>query len=137
MTYRVSGRSPLGEVRHRFVIGRRARYLGSANAVARPGPLSPGGLVMPAVGRAAALPATRRAPSGWVEVCDHGLRVRTPDGLLELAWDQITDVRRISDASGLISVVVCGVHGEEVAFDRTLRGLDDLGDRLLGFLRSR
>jgi hypothetical protein len=136
VTYREAGRSPLGEVRHRFLIGRRPRYLGSANAVARSNPISPGGMINPATGRAPSLPATRRSPTGAVEVCDHGLRVRLSDSVLELLWDQLVDVRRIDDTAGLVGLVIRGAHGEEVAFDRTLRGLGDLatllGDRILG-----
>lgn len=130
MTYREAGRSPLGEVRHRFLIGRRPRYLGSANAVARATPLSPGGMILPSTGRAPSLPAPRRAPTGAVEVCDHGVRVRTPDAVLELLWDQLVEVRRLEDPSGLTGLVLRGVHGEEVHLDRTLRGLADLA-RLL------
>jgi hypothetical protein len=130
VSYREAGRSPLGEVRHRFVIARRTRYLGSANAVARPDPLAPGGLVLPPAGRAPSLPAPRRSPSGAVEVCDHGLRVRTPDSLLELTWDQVTAVERLDDTAGLVGLVIRGVHGEEVRFDRTLRGLGDLATLL-------
>jgi hypothetical protein len=130
MTYREAGRSPLGEVRHRFLIGRRTRYLGSANAVARSSPISPGGMILPSTGKAPSLPATRRAPTGAVEVCDHGVRVRTPDSLLELLWDQLVEVRRLEDPSGLVGLVLRGVHGEEVSLDRTLRGLGDLA-RLL------
>ncbi|HUQ05826.1 MAG TPA: hypothetical protein VM261_25165 [Kofleriaceae bacterium] len=130
MTYREAGRSPLGEVRHRFVIGRRPRYLGSANAVARSTPLSPGGMILPSTGRAPSLTATRRPPTGIVEVCDHGLRVRAPDSVLELLWDQIVDVQRVEDPSGLVGLVVRGPHGEEVHFDRMLRGLGELA-RLL------
>jgi hypothetical protein len=130
VTYREAGRSPLGEVRHRFLIGRRPRYLGSANAVARSTPISPGGMIMPSTGRAPSLPAPRRAPTGAVEICDHGVRVRTPDSVLELQWDQLVDVRRIDDAAGLVGLVIRGSHGEEVAFDRTLRGLGDLATLL-------
>lgn len=130
MTYREAGRSPLGEVRHRFLIGRRPRYLGSANAVARATPISPGGMILPSTGRAPSLPAPRRAPTGAVEVCDHGVRVRTPDSVLELLWDQLLEVRRVEDPSGLVGLVLRGSHGEEVHLDRTLRGLGDLA-RLL------
>ncbi len=137
MSYREAGRSPLGEVRHRFLIGRRPRYLGSANAVARATPLSPGGMILPSTGAAPSLPATRRAPTGAVEVCDHGVRVRTPDSILELLWDQLVEVRRIEDPSGLVGLVLRGVHGEEVHLDRTLRGLSQLGDRLLGHIPAR
>ena len=126
MTYREAGRSPLGEVRHRFVIARRTRYLGSANAVARSTPISPGGMILPSTGRAPSLPAPRRAPNGAVEVCDHGVRVRTSDGALELLWDQIVEVRRLEDTAGLSGLVIRGAHGEEVRFDRNLRGLGDL-----------
>jgi hypothetical protein len=126
VTYREAGRSPLGEVRHRFLIARRTRYLGSANAVARSSPISPGGMIVPPTGRAPSIPALRRAPNGSVEVCDHGVRVRTPDSVLELQWDQLVEVRRIDDPSGLVGLVLRGSHGEEVAFDRTLRGLGDL-----------
>lgn len=130
MTYREAGRSPLGEVRHRFLIARRTRYLGSANAVARSTPISPGGMILPSTGKAPSLPAPRRAPTGAVELCDHGVRVRTPDSVLELVWDQLVEVRRVADASGLIGLVLRGAHGEEVHLDRTLRGLADLS-RLL------
>jgi hypothetical protein len=126
VTYREAGRSPLGEVRHRFPIARRARYLGSANAVARATPLAPGGMIMPPAGRAPSLPASRRSPTGAVEVCDHGVRVRTPDSTLELLWDQLIEVRRVEDPSGLVGLVLCGSHGEEVQLDRTLRGLGEL-----------
>jgi hypothetical protein len=136
MTYREAGRSSLGEVRHRFLIGRRTRYLGSANAVARSNPISPGGLINPPTGRAPSLPAPRRSPTGSVEVCDDGVRVRTPDSVLELLWDQLVEVRRIDDTAGLVGLVLRGIHGEEVVFDRTLRGLADLaallGDRIVG-----
>lgn len=130
MTYREAGRSSLGEVRHRFLIGRRSRYLGSANAVARSTPISPGGMILPSSGHAPSLPATRRAPTGAVEVCDHGVRVRAPDSVLELLWDQLVDVERVEDPSGLVGLVLRGAHGEELHFDRRLRGLGELA-RLL------
>ncbi len=123
MTYREAGRSLLGEVRQRFTIGRRTRYLGSANAVTRSAPLAPGGLVLPPSGRAPSLPALRRGATGVVELCQGGLRVRAPDGVLELTWDQLVEVRRVHDPSGLVALVVRGVHGEEVTLDRTVRGL--------------
>lgn len=130
MTYRDAGRSPLGEVRHRFLIARRTRYLGSANAAARSTPLSPGGMIMPSTGRAPSLPGSRRSSIGSVEVCDHGVRVRTPDSTLELLWDQLVEVRLVDDPSGLVGLILRGSHGEEVHLDRTLRGLGDLARML-------
>ncbi len=78
------------------------------------------------VKNAPSLPATRRAPSGIIELCDGGLRVSTADGVLELLWDQVTEVRPVHDDAGLVAIVVGGVHGESVSFDRSVRGLAEL-----------
>lgn len=131
--YRSAGRGALGAVRHRFVAARRPRYLGSANAVARARPLSPGGLILPASGRAPALPEGRRSPTDVIEICDGGLRVRTAASVLELTWDQVVGVHRVEGPAGLLAVVVRGAHGEELTVDRTIRNLDQLA-ALLGDL---
>ena len=117
--YRITGQSRLGQVLATFSAPRRARYGGSARVVNRGGLMGLGA-------QSAPLHWTRRRPGESVEVCERGLRVRGRTGLLELAWDQVAAWERVEQGGMLLAIDLRGSHGEEVRFDRTLRGLDEL-----------
>lgn len=117
--YRIAGQSRLGRTLATYSAPRRARYGGSARAVNRSGPLGLGA-------QTPALHWTRRRPGESVEVCERGLRVRGRTGLLELTWDQVERWDRVEHDGVLLAIELRGGHGEDVRFDRTLRGLDEL-----------
>ena len=117
--YRVAGQSALGRVLATFSVPRRARYGGSARVVNRTGGLGQGS-------QSAPLHWTRRKPGESVEVCERGLRVRGCTGLLELTWDHLAAWDRVEQNGVLLAIELRGSHGEDVRFDRTLRGLDEL-----------
>ena len=117
--YRIAGLNRLGKLLATFSAPRRARYGGSARVVNRGG-------VMGLGAQSAPLHWTRRRPSESVEVCERGLRVRGRTGLLELSWDQVAAWDRVEQGGMLLAIDLRGSHGEEVRFDRTVRGLDEL-----------
>ena len=126
--YRAPGDSHLGRVLHRYPVMRRARYLGSARAVARP--IGPGRL-LPSSTLASSPSESHRRPSGErVELCERGLRTVLRAGVLELVWDQIVAIERVLDLGGLAALIVRGVHGEQVRLDRSIHGLAELAAEL-------
>ncbi len=117
--YRIAGQSALGRLLATFSAPQRARYGGSGRVVNRTS----------AYGLASQTPAlhwTRRKPGETVEVCERGVRLRGRTGLLELTWDRIAAWDRVEHDGVLLAIELRGSHGEEVRFDRTLRGLDEL-----------
>ena len=129
--YRSPGASRLGPVVRRFAVRKRRRsYLGSAAAVAGPRPLLLGGLVPPPLPRAGASWSRAVVVRDAIELCAHGLRVRTPTGVVELTWDQIVAVERADLAGELHQVRVVGSHGEVVAFDRMVPELRALASAI-------
>lgn len=123
--YRVAGASRLGRVVATFSTPRRARYAGSARVVSRPGLLTLGSLGPPPTS-STTLSWTRRVPGESVEVCERGLRLRGRGGTLELSWDQIIAWDRVEQGGILLAIELSGIHGEQVRFNRGLRGLDEL-----------
>lgn len=117
--YRIAGASRLGAVLATFSAPRRQGYRGSARVVTRVGPLGLGQQSQP-------LHWTRRKPGESIEVCERGVRVRGRTGLLELRWDQLEIWDRVEQGGMLLAIDLRGSHGEDVRFDRTVRGLDEL-----------
>ena len=135
--YRTAGGSRLGPVVRRFAIRRRRRsYAGSAASVAGPRPLLLGGLVPPPLPRAGASWSRSVVVKDAIELCAHGLRVRTGNGTLELTWDQLVTVEREELAGELHQVRVLGSHGEAVTFDRTVIELVALAAALTAAISS-
>ena len=129
--YRSPGASRLGPVVRRFAVRKRRRsYLGSAAAVSGPRPLLLGGLVPPPALRSGGTWSRAVVVRDAIELCAHGLRVRTPTGVVELTWDQIVTVEREDLAGELHLVRVVGSHGEVVAFDRMVPELHALARAL-------
>ena len=65
-----------------------------------------------------------------IELCAHGLRVRSPSGTVELTWDQVVAVEREELVGELHQVRVVGTHGEVVTFDRNVPELLALASEL-------
>lgn len=136
--YRAPGGSRLGPVVRRFAVRRRRRsYAGSAASVAGPRPLLLGGLVPPPLPRAGASWSRSVVVRDAIELCAHGLRVRTGNGTLELTWDQIVAIEREELAGELHLLRVVGSHGEAIGLDRTVIELVALAAALSEKVRSR
>jgi hypothetical protein len=128
--YRSPGASRLGPVVRRFALRRRRRGYAGAAAMAAPRPFLLGGLAQPPLPRAGASWSRAVLVRDAVELCAHGLRVRSPSGLVELTWDQLVAVEREELAGELHQVRVIGVHGEALVFDRTVVELPALAAAL-------
>ena len=128
--YRTPGASRLGAVVRRFALKRRRRGYAGAAAVVGPRPLLLGGLVPLPLPRAGSTWSRAVIVRDAIELCAHGLRVRTPSGMLELTWDQLVTVEREELAGELHQVRVTGSHGEALAFDRSVFELAALADAL-------
>lgn len=104
----------------RFAIRRRRRGYAGAASVASPRPLLLGGLVPPPLPRAGGPGSRAVVIRDAIELCAHGLRVRTGNGVLELTWDQLVLVEREEVAGELHQLRLVGGHGEAIAFNRTV-----------------
>ncbi|MEZ4403328.1 MAG: hypothetical protein R3B06_25100 [Kofleriaceae bacterium] len=123
--FRTPGADRLGAVAQTFSTPPRQRFVGSARVVQRAGLLRLGAMAVPTA-RSTTLSVTRGRPGDTVEVRAGGLRVRTRPMVLELAWDQIVGWTKVEHAGQVVAIELRGSHGEQVRFDRNLRGLDDL-----------
>lgn len=128
--YRTPGASRLGAVVRRFAARRRRRAYAGAATVSGPRPLLLGGLVPPPLPRAGGIGSRAVLVRDAIEVCTHGLRVRSPSGTVELTWDQLVAVERDELAGELQRVRVTGAHGEALTFDRAVPELDALAAAL-------
>lgn len=128
--YRSPGASRLGAVVRRYALRRRRRQYAGAAAVSGPRPLLLGGLVPPPLPRAGATWSRSVVVRDAIELCAHGLRVRSPSGTVELTWDQVVAVEREELVGELHQVRVVGTHGEVVTFDRNVPELLALATEL-------
>jgi hypothetical protein len=128
--YRTPGASRLGAVVRRFAVRRRRRAYAGAATVSGPRPLLLGGLVPPPLPRAGGIGSRAVLVRDAIELCAHGLRVKSASGTIELAWDQLVAIEREVIAGELHQVRVSGAHGEALAFDRTVVELEALAAAL-------
>lgn len=128
--YRRPGGSRLGAVVRQFALRRRRRSYAGAASVASPRPLLLGGLVPTPLPRVGGVTSRAVVVRDAIEVCTGGLRVRSPSGVLELAWDQIEAIEREEVAGELDQLRVIGAHGEALTFDRSVPELVALAEAL-------
>ena len=120
--YRTPARDALGAVVRVYAVPRRPRYLGSARAVQHKH-YGLGAMNLPSAA-APTLSWLREPRADAVEVCEHGLRVRTKSGVLELRWDQIASWTADRVDGVVVAINLVGSHGEQLRLGGVLRDKD-------------